>query len=172
LADVSDPFATPAEARSPARRFRGRLPSAVTLWTANDVDGRPAGLTMSSTVVVEGQPARVLGILDEESSLWETVRAAGRFVVTPLRKSDGQLADMFAGLMPAPGGPFVGLQWLATEYGPLLPGTAGWVGCRLDDARPMGWGLLVEATIERVEIALECPEPLIHYRGRYETRLG
>ena len=119
---MSDPFATPAEARSPARRFRGRLPAAVTLWTANDVDGRPAGLTMSSTIVVEGQPARVLGVLDDESSLWETVRAAGRFVVTPLRKTDGQLADMFAGLMPAPGGKEIELRisTMPTAFGEKL----------------------------------------------------
>jgi len=92
----SDPFATPEQDRSPVRRFRGRLPSAVTLWTARDGDGRPAGLTVSSTVVVDGDPGRVLGVLDEESALWEAVRATGVFTVAPLPAAERQLADAFA----------------------------------------------------------------------------
>jgi 3-hydroxy-9,10-secoandrosta-1,3,5(10)-triene-9,17-dione monooxygenase reductase component len=165
----SDPFATPEEARSPVRRLRGRLPAAVTLWTASD--GRPAGLTVSSTVVVDGDPGRLLGVVDEESTLWETVVHSRRFAMAPLSESDGQLADIFAGTMPAPGGPFVGHTWHDTEFGPVLDGVAAWVGCRLDGARPMGWGLLVEATIEHVEIAPGGPKPLIHYRGRYSGGL-
>jgi flavin reductase (DIM6/NTAB) family NADH-FMN oxidoreductase RutF len=153
----------------------------VTLWTTRDTDGRPAGLTLSSTVVIDGDPGRVLGVLDEESTLWEALRGrhkqnaadtdanpdGGRFVLAPLRESDGQLADIFAGLMPSPGGPFVGRQWDQTRWGPVLAGVSGWAGCRLDGWRPMGWGLLVEATIEHVEITDEDPVPLLHYRGRY-----
>jgi flavin reductase (DIM6/NTAB) family NADH-FMN oxidoreductase RutF len=45
-------------------------------------------------------------------------------------------------------------------------GRASWVGCRLDDARPVGWGLLVEATIDTVELG-DAEPPLVHYRGRY-----
>jgi flavin reductase (DIM6/NTAB) family NADH-FMN oxidoreductase RutF len=165
----SDPFATPEEARSAVRRLRGRLPAAVTLWTARD--DRPTGLTVSSTVVVDGDPGRLLGIIDEESDLWETVKRSGRFAMAPLAESDGQLADMFAGMMPAPGGAFVGRTWRDTEFGPVLDGVAAWAGCRLDGSRPMGWGLLVEATIERVELAPDGPRPLLHYRGRYGGRL-
>lgn len=164
----SDPFATPEEARSPVRRLRGRLPAAVTLWTARDAEDRPAGLTVSSTVVADGEPGRLVGLLDEESSLWEALRASGRFAVVPLHEGDQQLADVFAGLMPAPGGPFVGRTWRQTSYGPVLDGAAAWAGCRLDDARPVGWSLLIEATIEQVEItAGEAAGPLIRYRGRY-----
>lgn len=169
---MSDPFATPEPDRSPLRRLRGRLPAAVTLWTATGADGRPAGLTVSSTVLVDGEPGHIIGVLDEESTLWEAVRASGRFAMAPLRKPDGQLADMFAGLMPAAGGAFGvagGGTWQETGYGPVLAGVAGWAGCRLDEARPLGWGLLVTGTVERVEIADVTPEPLIHVRGRYDT---
>ena len=51
------PFAVPPERRDPARRLRGRLVAPVTVWTA----GHPstgAGLTVSSVLVAEGQPAR------------------------------------------------------------------------------------------------------------------
>lgn len=162
----TDPFATPEQERSPVRRLRGRLASAVTLWTAADPDGGWAGLTVSSTLVADGDPGRLLGLLDEESELWEAVSAAKRFTVAPLGPAHRQLADRFAGLMPAPGGLFRGEDWSETAYGPVLAGLTTWVGCRLDSTRPFGWGLLVEATMERVELESESP-PLVHYRGRY-----
>ena len=165
---ASDPFATPEGAKSQVRRLRGRLPAAVTLWTATGPDGRPAGLTVSTTVVIDGDPGRLLGVLDEESTLWDAVRGSGRFAVVPLMADHAQLADRFAGLMPAPGGPFVGREWRATDFGPVLDEAPAWAGCRLDGARPMGWGLVVEATIDHVEIGEpSAGEPLIHYRGRY-----
>jgi 3-hydroxy-9,10-secoandrosta-1,3,5(10)-triene-9,17-dione monooxygenase reductase component len=160
----TDPFATPEHARSPVRRLRGRLPAAVTLWTATAPDGEPAGLTVSSTLVVDGEPGRLLGLLDDESDLWAAVEAAGRFAVAPLSPDDRRLADRFAGVLPAPGGPFREYEWTGTPYGPVPGGT--WVGCRLDAARPFGWGRLVEATIERIELG-ESAAPLVYHRGRY-----
>jgi flavin reductase (DIM6/NTAB) family NADH-FMN oxidoreductase RutF len=168
----SDPFATPEHERSPTRRFRGRLASPVTLWTAGPADAR-AGLTVSSTVVVDGEPARVLGVLDPEADLWAAVQAGGRFVVAPLRAEDRQMAERFAGLMPAPGGPFAAGRWEDTSFGPVLAGLATWAGCRLDSARPMGWGLLVVGTIEDVHVEDErSVTPLLHYRGRYHDLAG
>src|SRR5262245_56452901 len=107
----SDPFATPEHARSPVRRFRGRLAAAVTLWTAVGAEGRPAGLTVSSTLVVDGDPPRLLGVIDPESDLWAALTSTGQFLVTPLRSGDRRLADRFAGLMPAPGGYFSQEEW-------------------------------------------------------------
>lgn len=160
----TDPFATPEDARSPVRRLRGRLPAPVTLWTAIAPDRERAGLTVSSTLVVDGEPGRLVGLLDEESELWAAAAAAGRFAVAPLSPADRQLADRFAGVLPAPGGLFQGYDWTETPYGPVRAGT--WAGCRLDGSRPLGWGLLVEATIERIEFG-EDAAPLVYHRGRY-----
>src|ERR671932_775332 len=66
------PFAVPAERRDPARRLRGRLVAPVTVWTAGHPPGG-AGLTVSSVLVAEGQPARLLGLLDRGR-----LRRAGR----------------------------------------------------------------------------------------------
>jgi 3-hydroxy-9,10-secoandrosta-1,3,5(10)-triene-9,17-dione monooxygenase reductase component len=158
----TDPFATPEGERSPVRRLRGRLPAPVTLWTAPG----PAGLTVSSVLVADGAPGRVLGLIDEEAELWEAARRAGCFAVSVLGPEHRQLADRFAGLLPAPGGPFRGQEWTETGYGPVPAGTGGWAGCRVDQARPYGWGLLVEATVEQVELGAP-GEPLVHLRGRY-----
>jgi 3-hydroxy-9,10-secoandrosta-1,3,5(10)-triene-9,17-dione monooxygenase reductase component len=167
---TSDPFATPDDEKSAVRRLRARLPAGVTLWTAYGRDGRPTGLTVSSTMIVDGEPGHVLGLLDAESSLFEAVRDSGRFALMPLRESDSRVADTFAGVMPAPGGPFVGLTWQRTAWGPVLDGAAAWAGCRLADARPLGWGQLVQATVEQVEVGADDEIPLIYHRGRYVRR--
>ncbi|MEQ4300689.1 flavin reductase family protein [Plantactinospora sp. B6F1] len=165
----TDPFATPERDRSPVRRLRGRLPAPVTLWTAYEPsDGDPAGLTVSSTLVADGEPGRLLGLVDEESELWAAASGSGRFAVTLLGPAHRQLADRFAGLFPAPGGLFATGEWTRTGYGPVPggPGIGGWAGCRLDGAREYGWALLVEATIETVELE-GAAAPLLHHRGRY-----
>jgi 3-hydroxy-9,10-secoandrosta-1,3,5(10)-triene-9,17-dione monooxygenase reductase component len=157
---MSDPFATPEEEKSPVRRLRGRLASPVTLWTAPG----PAGLTVSSMLVADGDPGRVLGLIDAESDLWDAVETSGMFAVAPLGPGERQVADRFAGLMPAPGGLFVEGSWRETSYGPVRDGL--WAGCRLVGSRPCGWALLVEGVIETISTDA-APGPLIHYRGRY-----
>ena len=159
----SDPFATPEQDKSAVRRLRGRLAAPVTLWTTPG----PAGLTVSSVLVADGSPGRVLGLVDEESEFWAAAAPAGRFAVTPLGPEHQQLADRFAGLMPAPGGLFAGAGWTETEYGPVPAGAGTWAGCRLDDHRPYGWGLLIEATIESIQLDDAGLVPLLHFRGRY-----
>lgn len=114
----TDPFATPEEQRLPLRRLRGRLAAPVTLWTADGPAG-PAGLTVSSVLVADGEPGRILGLVDDESQLWEAVREVRRFAVCVLGPGDRRLADQFAGLLPAPGGPFRGYEWIQTPYGPV-----------------------------------------------------
>jgi 3-hydroxy-9,10-secoandrosta-1,3,5(10)-triene-9,17-dione monooxygenase reductase component len=161
----SDPFATPDADKSPVRRLRGRLAAPVTLWTAPG----PAGLTVSSMLVADGDPGRVLGLVDEESEFWDAASEAGRFTVTPLGPGDQQLADRFAGLMPAPGGLFAGDGWTETDYGPVLAGATSWAGCRIDANRPYGWALLVEATVEITTIEDSSDSPLMHFRGRYRS---
>jgi hypothetical protein len=89
------------------------------------------------------------------------------FAVTALATGDRQLADRFAGLMPAAGGLFAQDDWRETEFGPLPPDPRPWAGCRLTATRPAGWAVLVEGELQNVELAEVTP--LIHYRGRYRT---
>lgn len=164
----SDPFATPESARSEVRRLRGRFAHGVTLWTATG----PAGLTVSSCLVADGDPGRLLGLVDEESELWAAMKRSGEFAVIPLSPADKQLADRFAGILPAPGGLFrQGEQWVDTPFGPVLAAAQTWAGCRLDGARPFGWGLLIEATIAHITLG-ERVRPLIHHHGSYRELDG
>lgn len=160
------PFLEPEPDRDPVRRFRGRLGGAVTLWTSAAGDER-AGLTVSSLMVAGGEPAHVLALVDPDSDLAEVARRSGAAVVALLEWRHRELADAFAGVAPAPGGPFRAGTWTDTEWGPLLDGASGWVGLRLtDDPREVGWSLLLDGVVEHVELGEE-RQPLVHRRGRY-----
>lgn len=160
------PFAEPESERDPVRRLRGRLGGAVSLWTTG-VGAARTGLTVSSLMVAPGDPARVLGLVDPDSDLFDAVQATGTLVVALLAWEHRDLADAFAGVAPAPGGPFRAGRWHDSDWGPVLDGVAGWAGLRVD--RPdqeVGWSALLQGVVEHVEIGPETA-PLVHRRGRY-----
>jgi flavin reductase (DIM6/NTAB) family NADH-FMN oxidoreductase RutF len=154
----------------PVRRFRGRLGGRVSLWTAGSGEAR-AGLTVTSMMVAAGEPAHVLGLVDPDSDLASAAASTGRCVVQLLEWRHRHLAEVFAGLAPAPGGGFRQTTWTQTEWGPLLPDVGAWAGVRLVGvATPdltVGWSWLVDAVVEDVKVGDEA-EPLVHRRGRYE----
>jgi len=160
-----DPFLPPESDRSQLRRLRARLVAPVTLWAAG-ASGDRAGLTVASTLVADGDPGHLLGLVDPESELWGAVERTGCLVMLPLRWPDRQLADVFGGVAPAPGGAFRLARWRDTEWGPLLADATTWCGARLTSAREVGYALLLDAVIEHVEVGPDAA-PLGHYRGRY-----
>ena len=160
------PFADGGD--DPGRRFRGRLGGTVSLWTAGPAEGR-AGLTVTSLVVANGSPPHVLGLVDPESELADVAQETGAFVVQLLEWRHRELAEVFAGLFPAPGGPFAASEWVTSEWGPVLGDASAWVGVRLlGEPRPAGWSLVLEGTVEHTEVR-ESSRPLLHRRGRYLT---
>src|SRR4029450_3190115 len=90
------PFAVPPDRRDPARRLRGRLVAPVTVWTAGRLPGG-AGLTVSSVLVAEGQPAHLLALIDPTSALWEAVQDTRSFVAHVLAAGDRALAERLSG---------------------------------------------------------------------------
>ncbi|MGA8993272.1 MAG: flavin reductase family protein [Nocardioidaceae bacterium] len=168
------PFAGPESERDPVRRLRGRLGGAVSLWTTG-AGGARSGLTVSSLLVAPGEPAMVLGLLDPDSDLVDAVHETGTAVVALLSWRHRDLADAFAGVAPAPGGPFRLGSWQDSSWGPVLDGVTSWAGLRLrPQRRPAGWSVLVEGVVEHVELREEgeSPEPLLHRRGRYQRPAG
>ena len=162
------PFLPPEGDRNPVRRFRGRLASPVTLWTSVYA-GERAGLTVSSVLVANGEPGHVVGVIDPDSDLWDTLRSSGRAVVGVLDDRHRALADAFGYVVPAPGGPFKLGSFEESEWGPVLAGTT-WAGCSLADHVPVGWGLQVRLEIAQVVVSdSDDAGGLVHRRGRYFT---
>ena len=159
------PFLDPEGDRDPGRRLRGRLGGVVTLWTSGSGASR-AGLTVSSVMVAVGEPSRLLALVDPDSDLADRVREEGSAAVTLLRWPQRDLAEMFAGTMPAPGGVFAQDAFEDTLWGPRPPSATTWAGIRLEDAHELGWSLLLTCVVEHVEIG-DDTDPLLHRRGRY-----
>ena len=166
----SHPFSVGEQDRNPLRRFRGRMASPVSIWAAA-ADGTRAGWTLSSFLVADGDPGEVIGLVDEESPLADVLAHTGMLTVNLPGWRQRSSADAFAGVATAPGGPFTLATWRETEWGPVLESSLGWIGARLK-AEPdhAGWGLLLRAVIERVEIQADPTDELLYYaRGRYRS---
>ena len=138
---ATHPFADPDP--DPVRRLRGRLGGAVALVTGGDADGR-AGLTVTSLMVANGEPARLLLLLDPDSDL----------------------AEAFAGTAPAPGGPFRAGTFEDTPWGPRLADSPTWAGVSVESAAEVGWSTLLTCVVEELTVG-DDESPLVHRRGRY-----
>jgi flavin reductase (DIM6/NTAB) family NADH-FMN oxidoreductase RutF len=160
-----NPFADPPAARDALRQFRGRLPAPVTVLASGTGRDR-VGLTVSSLLVVLGEPGHVVAMVDPDSGVGTALQPGSVFAVSVLGPDDAYLAEAFAGLAPAPGGLFRLGRWVQTDFGPALEG-ATWLGATVTDVRPLGWTYEVVARVDRVE--LERPDVLLHQRGRYLT---
>jgi flavin reductase (DIM6/NTAB) family NADH-FMN oxidoreductase RutF len=159
----SHPFLDPEP--DPVRRFRGRIGGIVTLVTAGDAASR-AGLTVSSLMVANGEPARVLALVDPDSDLAAVLERTGRAVVQLLAWAHRDLAEAFAGTAPAPGGPFRMAAFEDTAWGPRLADAVTWADVHLESAVEVGWSRLLTLVVDEVTVG-EDDQPLVHRRGRY-----
>lgn len=159
------PF-TPAEAdRDPVRRLRGRLAAPVTIVTAGAGATR-AGLTVSSVWVIEGDPPIVKAIVNPLTELWDAIESDSRFVVHVCDWSHRDLADVFAGLRPSPGGPFASTEVGTSEYGPVIEALSDRVFCEVTAMATEGYTGVVSGEVASVTVS-DLADPLIHFRGRY-----
>jgi flavin reductase (DIM6/NTAB) family NADH-FMN oxidoreductase RutF len=158
------PFAEPEP--DPARRFRGRVGGTVSLWTSGAGPSR-AGLTVTSYMVGAGEQTRILALLDPDADLTETLLDTGTGVVQLLSWEHRDLAEMFAGTAPAPGGMFSHASFEQLAWGPRLVTATTWAGVRVESDLEVGWSRLVTTVVEELEVGTDDEEPLRHRRGRY-----
>jgi 3-hydroxy-9,10-secoandrosta-1,3,5(10)-triene-9,17-dione monooxygenase reductase component len=161
----TDPFATPPEHRSIARRLRGRLAMGIAVWTSGHDDAR-TGLTISSMMVAEGSPTILLGLMNETTDLYEAIIDTRAFVVHLLDARHRIIADRFAGLRPSPGGLFVGIEVEEGEWGPVMSAFPNRVHCRYLRTTQAGYQELVTGEVDRIELD-DLVDPLVYFRGRY-----
>jgi flavin reductase (DIM6/NTAB) family NADH-FMN oxidoreductase RutF len=150
----------------PVRRLRGRLGGAVALVTCGAGDDR-AGLTVSSLMVANGDPARALFLVDPDSDLGEELDAGSRAVVQLLAWQHRHLAEAFGGTAPAPGGPFRTGEFEDSAWGPRLVDATAWASVTVEEVGERGWSLLVTAAIDTVDLGPD-DDALLHRRGRWD----
>jgi flavin reductase (DIM6/NTAB) family NADH-FMN oxidoreductase RutF len=143
----------------------------VTVWTAGEADW--AGLTVSSIMIAQGEPGRLLGLIGPDTDLAERIDRTGSFVVHLLVDSPEhrRLARHFAGTLDADRDL---LRTEASPHGPRLLAVSDQLACRVSNATPSGWSQLVEAAIEDVRLATPgdpaSPPGLLWYRGEFRRR--
>jgi 3-hydroxy-9,10-secoandrosta-1,3,5(10)-triene-9,17-dione monooxygenase reductase component len=130
--------------------------------------GEIVGLTVSSVLFAQGRPGMLAGLISPASDLASLIERPGsRFAVHVLSASHRRLAQHFAGELPA--SPDM-LAAQASTYGPLLSVVGDRALCTTSAAHPFGWSLLVEGTVEEVQLAAP-GKPLAWYRGKFREVL-
>ena len=162
----ANPFADPPDSRDPIRRFRGRIAGGVSIVTAG-TDRDRAGLTVSSLMVAEGEPGLVYLLVGSTSDLFGQLELTGRFVVHICSGNQRDLAEVFAGLRPSPGGTFAGRAVSQSKYGDILDDIGTRAYCSVMAMREESYSVLVSGAIDRVEAAGDSRDPLLFHRGGY-----
>lgn len=162
---AGNPFLPDPEDRDQVRRFRGRIAKGVTIVTAGDERER-SGLTVSSIILVEGDPAVVRMVVGPSSDLWSVVSDSGRFVTHICGFDHHGLADVFAGLAPAPGGVFAGMSIEESEWGPVLSDIPDRLYCVMTGLEEVGYSGVLSGEVEKAEVSA-IDDPLVHFRGGY-----
>ncbi len=160
-----NPFVDDPDSRDPVRRFRGRLSAPVTIFTSGDENER-TGLTISSLIVVEGDPGYVEAVVGPTTDLWDLVAKTGRFVIHICTDKHREMAQVFAGLRPSPGGIFSGLDVTQSEWGPVIERLGNRAFCTFEDRREVGYSGIVSGRIDRAEPA-GLANPLAYFRGSF-----
>lgn len=160
-----NPFADDPDSRDPVRRFRGRLSAPVTIVTSGDESQR-TGLTVSSLIVIEGEPGYVEAVVGPTTDLWDLTEETARFVVHVCTEENRGMAQVFAGLRPSPGGIFAGLELTQSEWGPVIEGLGNRAYCTFERKREVGYSGVVMGRIDRVEV-VDLTHPLAYFRGSF-----
>jgi flavin reductase (DIM6/NTAB) family NADH-FMN oxidoreductase RutF len=164
------PFRPEPGDRDLARQFRGRLAAGVTIVTAGSGRDR-TGLTVSSLLVIQGEPARAHIVVGPTTDLWSLAADTGRFVIHVCRYDDRSLADVFAGIWPSPGGLFTGVDTTDSEWGPVLDHLPDRAYCSFVSRDEVGWSGLIVGEIDEVEVS-GLVDPLVHFRSGYRRLLA
>ena len=164
------PFRPDPGDRDEARRYRGRLAAGVTIVTSGTEPER-TGLTVSSLLVIQGEPGLAHIVVGPTTDLWSSAAATGRFVIHICRYEDRNLADVFAGLWPSPGGLFAKVDTTQSEWGPVLTDLPDRAYCSFESADEVGWSGLIVGRIDKVEVS-DLKDPMVHFRSSYRRLLA
>jgi flavin reductase (DIM6/NTAB) family NADH-FMN oxidoreductase RutF len=117
-------------------------------------DGRPHGTTVSSFCSLSLDPPLVLVSLDAGSELLRLVRASERFAINVLADGQEQLATHFA---QKGSDKFGNVAWDESHGLPRLPGSRGYIACRLEREAPGGDHVVLMGFVEHAERSDSAP---------------
>lgn len=147
-------------------RFRtvlGNHPTGVSVVTAIDADGEPAGMVVGTFVSVSLNPPLIGFLPDRASTSFPRIRTADGFCVNVLAEGQEDLCRTFA----ARGGDkFAGVPWSPAPSGaPRLDGVAAWIDCTFHSVSEAGDHHLVMGRVQELDSPGD-RAPLVFLRGR------
>jgi flavin reductase (DIM6/NTAB) family NADH-FMN oxidoreductase RutF len=151
-------------------RFRsvmGTFATGVTVVTATSPDG-PVGMTANAVCSLSLEPLLLLVCFDNTARTLNVVRETERFGVNVLAAGQEDLARLFASKAPEHA-KFAEVAHTVQEGIPVIEGALAWVGCRLERLVPGGDHTIGIGAVEAAETAPDEREPLIWFRGTFET---
>jgi flavin reductase (DIM6/NTAB) family NADH-FMN oxidoreductase RutF len=161
-------LAAPRQPPSPAPDLVGvmrNVPAAVAVLAARD-RGSVHATTVSSVASVSRQPPLVLVCLAQSSRALALAQMSGSFALSFLASDQETAATRFADSTRLPGHEqFSDIPHHLTAFGPVLEGSAGWLGCSVVARYPGG-----DHTILVGEVAEACARsahPLLRHDGAY-----
>jgi flavin reductase (DIM6/NTAB) family NADH-FMN oxidoreductase RutF len=147
----------------------GHFVTGVTVVSAFDRVGRPAGITVNALSSVSLEPPLIMVALDRRRFITPIVHQAGRFAVSILSEDQQALSDCFAGAPVSPGREeFCGAAWAPGETGlPILDAAIASLECTVTETYPVGDHDLFIGRVEALANEEHHPQPLLYYRRRY-----
>ena len=149
------------------QRFRevlGSYPTGVTVITAIDTDGKPAGMAVGTFTSVSLDPPLVAFLPDKSSTSFPKIRTASSFCVNVLAADQEDLCRAFA---TRGGDKFAGVDWAPAATGaPRIDGVAAWVDCDFESISEAGDHWFVLGRVRELDASSE-RLPLVFYQGGY-----
>ena len=146
------------------RQVLGSYPTGVSVITALDPQGKPAGMVVGTFTSVSLDPPLVLFCPQKTSSSWPLIEASGGFCANILsseqedvcRVMASKTEDKFAGVGYRPG----------PSGSPVLADVLGFIDCTIERVHDEGDHFVVIGRVLELDAANE-GLPLIFYRGGY-----
>lgn len=146
------------------------LASSVHIISAQRGDER-VGRTVTSVFSLSAQPPTVLVSIDIVSRLADVIAKTGGFSLAMLAEDQAEIANAFAGRVPAERRFDIG-QWSAWPSGqPLLDGAGTVLDCEVVGSMETGTHVLFAGAIVEVETDTS-RRPLVWHRRRYHGLTG
>lgn len=146
------------------RQVLGSYPTGVTVVTAIDEDGNPAGMAVGSFTSASLDPPLVAFLSDRASTSFPRIRTASSFCVNVLAADQEDLCRTFA---TRGGDKFAGVAWSPAKSGaPRLDGVAAWIDCDFESVSDAGDHYLVLGRVRALDAHSE-RLPLVFFQGGY-----
>lgn len=146
------------------RQVLGNCPTGVSVITAIDADGVPAGMAVGTFTSVSLDPPLIAFLPDRNSSSFPRIRTAASFCVNVLAADQDDVCRAFA---TRGADKFAAVPWSPAPSGaPRLHGTAAWIDCDFESITVAGDHFLVMGRVRELD-GTDDALPLVFFQGGY-----